>query len=147
MRRKLSNFIFILLGMLLGFTACNKKDDTSSEVPNTTVNLSININTPAYNSLANINGIAYISNEGYRGLILYRYSSTTILAYDRTCTYDLPDGNGIVSSLSDGTATCADCGSVYNLNDGSVYSGPTTLGLKKYNTSFNSNTGILVITN
>jgi hypothetical protein len=143
------NFILILSAVMLVLSACSKNnsDDTSSNVPTVSVNLSINVNTSAYSTLSTVGGIAYLTNVGNRGILLYRLSTSTILAFDRTCTYDLPDANGIIVALTNGTAMCQDCNSIYNLYDGSVNTGPTTLGLKKYNTSYNSTTGILVITN
>lgn len=143
------NSFTILCGFALLFTACSKNNDeyTSSSVPNVSVNLSININTSAYATLASIGGIAYLTNVGYRGIVLYRLSNSSILAFDRTCTYDLPDANGVVYALTNGTAVCADCNSIYNLTDGSVNTGPTTIGLKEYTTSFNATTGVLTITN
>jgi Rieske Fe-S protein len=147
MRRTVKIFLVALSGVILLFTACSKNDadDTSTAVPNVTVSLSVNANS--YNTLATVGGVAYISNAGYRGIMLYRASKTSILAFDRTCTYDISDANGIVYALTNGTATCPDCGSVYNLSDGSVNTGPTTIGLKQYTAAFNPNTGALIIIN
>lgn len=134
---------------ILLITSCtkNNSDYSSSAVPNETVNLTLNINSSAYASLATVGGIAYLTNVGYRGILLYRYSSNTIMAYDRTCTYDIADAGGVVYAETNGTAVCVDCGSAYNLNNGSVNAGPTTIGLKVYITTYNASTGVLTINN
>lgn len=149
MKRTLRNFIFTLSGVLLLFTACNKdeSDDSSSNVPYVAVNVTININSSAFNTLTKVGGVAYLTNVGYRGIVLYRYSVTSITAFDRTCTYDLPDANAIIYALNNGTAECPDCGSIYSLYDGTVNIGPTTIGLTRYTTAFNINTGLLAIAN
>lgn len=132
----------------IAFNSCSKGDNPegSSNVPNVSVNVSININTAQYNSLTKVGGQAYVSG-GNRGLILYRENSSTITAFDRTCPYDLPDPNGIVQAQTNGTAICIDCGSTYNLTNGSFTTGPTTIGLKQYNVSFNQGSGSVTITN
>jgi nitrite reductase/ring-hydroxylating ferredoxin subunit len=149
MREILKRFILFIAGFFLFLSSCTKTNNTDSStvVPNVTVSLSLNINTSAYTSLTPIGGVAYLTNVGYRGILLYRLSAGTIMAYDRTCTYDLPDAGGIVYAQTNGTAICVDCGSAYNLNNGSVNAGPTTIGLKVYNASLNTSTGILTITN
>ena len=144
-----NSFIAFITGLILVFSACSKNnsDDTSSAVPTVAVNLSINVNSSSYTTLAQVGGIAYLANVGYRGIMLYRLSNTTIMAFDRTCTYDLPDAGGIVYALTNGTAMCVDCNSIYNLYDGSVNTGPTTIGLTVYPTTFNPSTGLLTIKN
>ena len=148
MKKIIGSFFAFTIGITLLCAACTKSSEyTSGNVPSVTVNLTININSSSYATLAPIGGIAYLVNVGNRGIMLYRLSTSTIMAFDRTCTYDLPDANGIVQAQTNGTAICPDCNSVYNLYDGSVNAGPTTIGLKTYTTSFNPTTGVLKITN
>lgn len=149
MKKLLGGIFVFTAGLLLLFAACAKSNsqESSSAVPNVTVNLSININSSGYTALGTVGGVAYLANVGYRGILLYRFSSGTIMAYDRTCTYDISDVNGIVNAQTNGTAICFECNSTYNLNNGSVNGGPTTIGLKVYTTTFNSTTGALTITN
>jgi len=132
-------------GMLTGCTK-GTNPDMSSNVPNVAVSLSININNVPYTSLQNVGGQAYASG-GNRGIILVRASSTSIVAFDRTCTYNIGDANGIVQGQTNNTAICLECGSQYHLTDGSVASGPTTIGLKQYNTSFSTATNIVTVKN
>lgn len=147
MKTPIFNTITLFSAIL--FAACSKGPDpttTSSNVPNVAVSLSININNQPYQTLQHVGGQAYASG-GNRGIILYRVSSTQILAYDRTCTYDLPDAGGIVQGQTNNTAICLDCGSQYYLSNGGVASGPTTIGLKQYKVSFSLATNIATITN
>jgi hypothetical protein len=142
-----SIFIFIAASIWL-FSACSKGNnpEASSNVPNVSVNVSININTSSYNELNKIGRESYASG-GYRGIILYRKDANTVMAFDRTCTYDLSDANGIVQAQTNGTAICLECGSTYSLYSGAVNVGPSTIGLKIYSTNFNSASGALTITN
>jgi Rieske Fe-S protein len=128
--------------------ACTKGTDpnTSSNVPNVSVSLTININNAPYTTLQTVGGQAYATG-GNRGIILYRASSTSIVAFDRTCTYDIGDANGIVQGQTNNTAICLECGSQYHLSDGGVASGPTTIGLKQYNASFSTATNIVTVKN
>ena len=130
------------------FTACTKGTDpnTSSNVPNVSVSLTININNAPYTTLQTVGGQAYATG-GNRGIILYRASSTSIVAFDRTCTYNIGDANGIVQGQTNNTAICLECGSQYHLSDGGVASGPTTIGLKQYNSSFSTATNIVTVKN
>jgi Rieske Fe-S protein len=150
MKRMYKTGLVIVAIVWLGclFSSCSKgaNPEGSTPVPYVKVNVSININSSPYTGLQTIGGVAYATG-GNRGIVLYRINATTITAFDRTCTYDLPDNGGIVQAENNGTAVCIDCGSTYGLSNGNVLSGPSTLGLQLYNTSFNSTTGNLVITN
>ena len=149
MKKILRGILVLPVFITLLFAACSKgsNQDSSSPVPNVSVNLSIKINNSNYATLAPVGGIAYLANVGYRGIMLYHLSSTTIMAYDRTCTYDISDAGGIVNAQNNGSAICVDCSSTYNLTDGSVITGPTTIGLKVYATTYNATTGTLTISN
>ena len=150
MKKNLKGYTTFIAVTVLLLNSCSKTNTattTSGSVPTVAVNLSINVKSSTYTTLQTVGGVAYLANVGYRGIMLYRLSNSTIMAYDRTCTYDLPDAGGIVYALTNGTAICQDCNSIYNLYDGSVNTGPTTIGLKVYATSYNQSTGLLTITN
>jgi Rieske Fe-S protein len=142
------NVILILSAISLLLNGCSKgiNPEASTPIPNVSVSLNININSAPYTTLKTVGGVAYASG-GYRGLLLYRLTSSTIMAYDRTCSYNLSDANGIVNSQTNGTAICLECESTYNLYNGNVNTGPSTIGLKSYKTTFSSNTGSLTVTN
>jgi hypothetical protein len=144
-------FVFFA-GTVLLLTACSKGTNPqgSSPIPNVTVNLSININKSPYTALTTIGGVVNLTGTGVgnRGIMLFRLNANTITAFDRMCSYDISNNNGIVGAQSNGTGLCIDCGSTYNLANGGVNTGPSTIGLKQYNTSsFNATTGALTITN
>jgi nitrite reductase/ring-hydroxylating ferredoxin subunit len=147
--RNLKLYIFFLLfSAPLFLNSCSKgiNPEASTAIPNVSVHLSININSSPYTTLLKVGGVAYASG-GYRGLLLYRRDANTIMAYDRTCSYNLSDANGIVDSQTNGTGICLACGSTYNLYNGNVNTGPSTIGIKSYATSFNSGLGTLTVTN
>src|ERR1700722_4624288 len=149
-RGYIKNLFVFIIGIALLLTACSKgsNPDGSSAIPTVTVNLSININKAPYTALTTIGGVVNLTNVGNRGIILFRLNANTITAFDRMCSYDISNNNGIVGAQSNGTGLCIDCGSTYNLGNGGVNTGPSTIGLKQYNTnSFNITTGALTITN
>jgi hypothetical protein len=146
----IKNLLVAVAGITLLLSACSKgsNPDGSSPIPTVTVNLSININKAPYTALTTIGGVVNLTNVGNRGIILFRLNANTITAFDRMCSYDISNNNGIVGAQSNGTGLCIDCGSTYNLGNGGVNTGPSTIGLKQYNTnSFNTTTGALTITN
>ncbi|HSY75983.1 MAG TPA: hypothetical protein VK890_03955 [Bacteroidia bacterium] len=145
---RLSKGLFVFVISACWLLSCSKGNnpEASSNIPNVSVNVSININTSPYTGLTKIGGEAYVSG-GYRGIILYRKDANTIMAFDRTCSYDLSDANGIVQAQTNGTAICLECGSTYSLYSGAVNVGPSTIGLKVYNTTFNLASGAVTITN
>ena len=137
----------VATGLLL-LNSCSKgiNPEASTAIPNVSVHLNININSSPYTPLQNIGGIVYV-NGGNRGILLYRRDANTIMAYDRTCSYDLSDNKGIVDSQNNGTAICLECSSTYSLYNGNVNTGPSTIGLKSYSDSFSPGTGQLTVTN
>jgi Rieske Fe-S protein len=149
MKKILKNILFSATSSLLLLTACNKTNstDSSSAIPYAAVNLTLNVNSSAYTSLTPVGGVAYLTSVGYRGIMLYHINAGTILAFDRTCSYDISDVNGIVYAQNNGTAICPDCNSTYLLANGNVNTGPSTIGLTEYHTTYVQSTGVLTITN
>lgn len=141
--------LVFITGSIFLFSSCSKGNNPggSGPVPNVTVNVSININNSPYTGLGTIGGVIYLANVGNRGILLYRLNSSTIMAFDRTCTYNISNTAAYVQAQNNGTAICLDCSSTYSMASGGVNSGPSTIGLKVYNTTFNSTTGALTITN
>jgi len=146
--RFLRNILLFIVGTTWLFSSCTKgyNPDASSNIPNVTVNLSANINSAGYTGLKTVGGQAYATG-GYRGIVLYRLNASTIMAFDRTCSYDLSDANGIVQAQTNGTAICLECSSEYNLANGNVVVGPSTIGLKAYNCTFYPSTGAFIVNN
>src|SRR5689334_4248909 len=124
---------FLALGLL---TSSCKKDQVGG-VPTTDVDISININLPAYADLAVPGGWLYLTG-GSQGIIVYRASNEQFVAMDRHCPYQ--PQNSCKVYVDDTQVIARDtacCGSAYLIIDGSVSQGPSSFGLKRYNTLFN----------
>lgn len=130
--RKLRIFCFVILGIV--FISCNR--ERNNIIPNVLVDIEININNPGYINLMAVGGSMYLSG-GSRGIVVYRYSQNTFVAFDRHCPYN-PNEEGQVTFDSSSAVILKDnsCGSQFLLTDGSLYSGPATNSLKKYQTFF-----------
>jgi hypothetical protein len=131
--------LLLALPALFFGTGCKKEQTV--QVPLVNVDISININLPAYNALAVPGGWVYLTG-GSQGIIVYRntadISSNTFTALDRHCTFQpenlcrvTVDGTGLIAR----DTTC--CHSAFQMIDGSVVTGPAVFGLKRYNTTFN----------
>ncbi len=125
---------FYILLIPIFFLSCSKNEN--SNIPLVNVNVTINVNDPAYISMSVPGGWTYI-NGGSRGIIIYRVSTNEFKAYDRHCTYDSSNSCALVSvDVSNITALDDCCGSKFLLTDGSVTKAPASLPLKQYQTSF-----------
>ncbi len=127
-----------LLVAALSLTSCKK--DQRGGVPLNTVDISVNVNNPAYADLAVPGGWLYMTG-GSMGLIVYRSSPTDFMAYDRHCPYQPENQCRLIVDESEIMARdTACCHSAYVITDGSVVEGPAALSLQRYNTSFNGTT-------
>ncbi len=134
MKFRLALFIILLS---LFFTYCKKASD--NQVPNTAVDLYVYTSNPSFINIAVVGGWTYIAG-GVRGILVYRKSTTEFMAYDRNCTYQ--SSTACATVYVDNTnimATDSCCHSKFGLFDGNVNTGPATLPLKKYNSTFDGN--------
>jgi nitrite reductase/ring-hydroxylating ferredoxin subunit len=137
-----STFLFLFLSI-----GC-KKSELNKNFPNVPVNLTIYLSTYPYTQLNSIGNHVYVSNAGYRGIVIYRKSLDEFAAFDRGCPYDPTvtgslleaDGSGLI--MAD-----AKCGSKFSLYDGSIVNGPSTSPMKAYHVDYNSTSGTLLIYN
>jgi len=126
-----------LATLILFFSSC--KENADHPVPNLPVNIYINLNLPAYQSLNNPGGWAYV-NGGSKGIVVYR-NFDNFVALDRHTTYQ-PDSACAIGevddvnffSINDPCST-----SKYNLLDGTVTNGPAQWGLRQYFASWDGN--------
>lgn len=132
------SLIALVLAGLMLLPGCRK--ESTEAAPPTLVDFNININNPAYNDLAVPGGWLYLTG-GSMGIIVYRKTIDEFVALDRLCMYQPTqlcrvhvDDTGIIAR----DTTC--CGSAFVITDGSVTEGPASLGLVRYNTSFNGTT-------
>jgi nitrite reductase/ring-hydroxylating ferredoxin subunit len=131
--------VFLIPLFLVGIvTGCKKNSTTpTSGVPNVAVNFTINVDNALYTPLLNVGGWAYVTG-GYDGIILFCNGPGTYLAFDRGCPYDCETNNkAIVNVITGGIkAVCPVCGTTYSLYSGTTTSGPGSIALKQYQTSF-----------
>ena len=108
-------------------------------IPNVNVDVCIYIQDPSYQNLAGIGSWAYVEG-GSKGIVVYNLDNETYLAYERHCPYE-PENTCSQVSIDDSNFFLEDtcCTSKYQLVDGSVVSGPASLPLKAYRTSFDGN--------
>lgn len=117
---------------ILSFLNC-KKD--ANEIPDVYVDIFLYTTDPAFSPLNATSGYAYIAG-GSKGILIFRKSQTEFMAYDRHCTYKVPDGNVVTVDASGLLAEDAACGSKFLITDGSPNQGPALNVLKQYQTAF-----------
>lgn len=128
------------------FQGCNSDDGVVSCVPNTIVNVSININLPLYSNLNNPGGRVYVdgATAGSRGLIVVRTASG-FKAYDRNAPHICPGEKTTLVVKEDIKIVCEADGAEWILLTGQ----PTKVAYrapKTYQVYVNTN-GTLTITN
>ncbi len=136
-KSKIDTFSIIYAIIVFFFVSCT--DENQDIIPFTYVNYTIDLQNPDYLDLLNVSGSAYINGEGYNrnGIIVYRSGIDEFKAYDRTCTYKVPDNCSVEkSSNSIVNVICPCCDSQFGLMYGSVSKGPANYALKEYQTTF-----------
>lgn len=123
--------LFFLI--FLVFNACTYEHPT---VPNVSVDFTIWPNDPNYYELIHYGGYVYVTG-GVDGIIIYRLDEMTFKAYDRACPYDWETSNNLLWVDDDRlTIYHEDCGSRFNIIDGTVVEGPARTPLKYYRTRY-----------
>lgn len=107
----------------------------------------INLSFPEFINLNKDGGFKDINNQnaGVRGIIIYRKSSTTYLAFEKNCSYHPNEACATVEVHASGlfmTDPC--CGSSFNFDDGLPNGGPAWRPLRQYRTQLNGS--VLTIT-
>jgi len=122
--------------VLLFFSTYSCKKDNEKAVPEVYVDFYININDPQFYNLQSIGGYVYVTG-GVAGIVVYRESSTSFLAYDRCCTYDVDKRCKIqMDTTSNQKLFCPTCHSEFAISNGAVTKSPAKQPLKQYNTTF-----------
>jgi hypothetical protein len=120
--------------LVLFLTTC---DTTYHQtIPYKKVDFTIYPNDVMYYRLNTYGGYEYFTG-GISGIVVFRLDEWTFKAYDRSCSYDWeelgswiwmhPNGITLVDSL---------CGSIFNVLDGTVISGPAKWPLREYHTRY-----------
>lgn len=91
------HFIILSISILSATIArsCRSREETVSCFPSTPINVSLNLNLPAYHTLWNTGGWLYINEQsaGSRGLIIVRTGYNTFKIYDRNAPHLCPSEN------------------------------------------------------
>ncbi|KMQ66019.1 hypothetical protein ACM46_00145 [Chryseobacterium angstadtii] len=84
----------LLIFSNLTINSCGSREDTVNCFPNNPINVTLNLNLPAYNALNYDGGWIYVNEQqsGTRGLIVVR-AGETFKAYDRNAPHICPDAN------------------------------------------------------
>ena len=114
-------------------TSCNNETHPLPSVP---VNISINLDLPAYQALNSPGEYAYV-NGGIRGIVVYR-NFDEFVALDRQSTYNHEDECAVIvnpDNMFQLEDTCS--GSKFDIASGVVIEGPAKWALRRYSTSWN----------
>lgn len=143
---QITSLFFIMLFSPV-FNGCKKNSDYNT-FPVVPVNKYVYLNLPPYNTLQVVGNYSYVDDAGYKGLIVYHRSIDEFIAFDRGCTYDPTNANAILNVVSGGLTIKDDnCGSTFNLVDGSVTKSPATIPLKTYRVDYDQTNQRLYIYN
>lgn len=137
--------IVLMILVFIVFDSCKKDKENYADIPYVYVDFTID---PMLNNLNNV-GDVEVFTGGYRGIIIYRASTESFLAFERTCTYDPNQtcSKLVIDSGSNVIAVDTCCGSSFLLLDGTPVTGPATLPLKQYHTSYDVNNSRLRVYN
>lgn len=116
-------------------------------VPYVQVDQTVFLSDPINFNINFAGGWVYLA-AGSRGIILYRLDQERFVAFDRHCTYDIDNPNGIVEvDTSQILLSDPSCGSKFIITDGSIYNGPAELPLQQYQTYFDVNANTVRVYN
>ena len=136
----MKKLVIIIFGLVLWFYSC--RPYRHEILPYVPVNFTVYLTDPGFMVLQNPSTYVYVTG-GIAGIILYRLDAMTFLAYDRACPYDwdLTTDLLMVNGL---TISCASCGSLFSILDGTVIRGPSRFGLLPYKATFNGHNRVTV---
>ena len=129
------------IALLLLLVACSTDpvDDPIPIVP--FQDIVINLSLPEYFSLQQDKGFKLLNNGGVRGIILYRQSSTSYIAYERNCSLQPNDACATVDVHSSGLFMIDPCcTSSFDFVTGDPTGGPAWRPLRRYRTQYQNNT-------
>jgi len=128
------SIFLILLSIIIFGANCRK---TENDIPYTPVDITININEPAFFNLTAISGHEAIVG-GSMGIIIYRKGFDEFIALERHVPFNVSE-NCRVDILEDDVTLEDPCsGSQWLILDGSIIQGPAAQPLLQYSTSFNN---------
>jgi nitrite reductase/ring-hydroxylating ferredoxin subunit len=93
-------------------------------------------NDVTYLNLNYPGGSEYLTG-GVSGIIVFNIDGWSFSAFDRACPHDWDDPESWLLVEPDGiTIKCQKCGSLFNILDGSVITGPSKYRLRQYYTKY-----------
>lgn len=130
--------IFILLiSSNLSINSCGSREDTVNCFPSNPINVTLNLNLPAYSALNYDDGWIYVNEQqsGTRGLIIVRVGNSFKI-YDRNAPHLCPDDHTTLEVTKDNLAIlCPKDGTKWILRTGMPQEGAKTgLPPKTYTT-------------
>ncbi len=133
----------LLLISFIIFSSCGTNDDENNPIlPNTPVNVTLNLNLPLYQDLQFDSTSAFIENQGIKGIIVFRFSENSILAWDAACPHLAPSECTAMTLL--GVKIICPCDeSEFSILNGSPLS-ETPFPMKQYRAIYNSNNTITI---
>lgn len=148
MKKTFSAFAFLtmLIFSVLTINSCGSNNDTVSCFPSSPINVSLNLNLPAYFNLTQSQGWLYINEQqsGTRGLIVVRGSGNTFKVYDRNAPHLCPDSNTTLEVKDNISIVCPKDNATWILLTGNPTSG-TPLPPKTYPYNYDASTNVLNI--
>ncbi len=136
LRNKIRLLTFIAHGCLLQLTGCTPDmyDDPIPYQP--FQEIVVNLTLPSYNTLQTTGSQAI--NGGIRGIIVYKASATSYIAYERNCSYR-PNEACATVNIDNTTLFMVDpcCGSTFEFTTGIPRGGVAWRPLRKYQTFLN----------
>ena len=132
----MKHFLRIFLAIIF-FSVLGCEGYKHPNLPNVWVNFWVYPNDVTYPDLNYYGGHMYFTG-GVNGVVVYRLSEWDFTAFDRACPYDWDDEDEPrVGVENDGiTLKCEKCGSLFNILDGGVITGPAKFPLKPYHTKY-----------
>ncbi|KIC65215.1 hypothetical protein [Chryseobacterium taiwanense] len=148
--KKTFSILFILKILIisnLSLNSCGRTQDTVSCFPSNPINVTLNLNLPAYYNLNNTGGWIYINEQqsGTRGLIAVRTSGSSFKIYDRNAPHLCPDTNTTLEVKDDISIICPKDDAKWILLTGQPANQITGLPPKTYTYNYDPSTNILNI--
>lgn len=149
MKNKISVFFILTVAFVLSVSSCGKEIPENPNYPQVNINLTVDPNSTLFLQLNTVGGWIYldevpgVANQIYppsRGVMVYRQDINIFKAYERqppNTPWKCCDANNVCSKLIIGNNfpfvkdTCTN--TMYNLLDGTIFSGEGQYGLIEYN--------------